>query len=61
MRCARPDCRRAADVVVDFGAGLLVLLCASDAVLALVADATRRITRALVGACPDVTIPPREA
>lgn len=61
MRCARPDCRRGADVVVDFGERLLAVLCASDAVLALVDDPTRRITRTMARASPDVTIRPRGA
>ncbi len=47
MTCARGDCGLRADVVVDFGAGLLALLCAQDAVRALVDSRDRRIVRRL--------------
>lgn len=36
MRCARPDCTRPADAVVDVGEGLLVMLCAHDGLRAVV-------------------------
>lgn len=60
MRCARPDCRRRADVVVDFGEGLLVMFCYQDGVLALVDD-RRREVRTLRRGTPEVTIRPRGA
>lgn len=61
MRCARRDCPKHADVVVDFGEGLLVMLCAGDAVLAPVEHGGRRITRTIGAGSPDVTIRPRGA
>lgn len=50
MKCARGDCGRRADLIVDFGAGLLVLLCYQDGVRALVAEPGRRIVRQLTAA-----------
>lgn len=60
MSCARIGCRRRADVVVDCGAGLLVLWCGRCAVVALGADSRWRIVRVLADAEP-VTIRPRGA
>jgi hypothetical protein len=60
MRCARGDCRRRADVAVDFGEGLLVVLCYQDGVLALVERGGRTV-RALRGGSPEVMNRPRGA
>jgi hypothetical protein len=61
MRCAQEGCRRAGDVVVDVGGGLLVVLCGRDAVVVLAQAGLSRIVKVLGGASLDVTIRPRGA
>lgn len=60
MRCAREGCANSATVTVDFGEGLLVLLCWGDAVTAMIDGPRRRVTKLPSRTAVPVTRP-REA